>query len=158
MLRKNKKQVSAHKNYRQRITSSRRGRLFDLALIVVSVSVVVLLSSTAIRFVQGESKTLPLELTILRTQISNGCGVNGIASRFADWVKRQNDDILKYDIIDISNYDNSAIPNTMVLVRNPLAWPKADMIAQRLGINIIKQYPASGFITFHVPDIKIFRF
>jgi LytR cell envelope-related transcriptional attenuator len=153
MLRKNKKKLPAHKKYRQRIINSKRGRLFDLALIFVSLSVVVLLSSTAIRFVRGESKTLPPELTILRTQITNGCGVDGIASRFAEWVKKQNDDILKYDIIDISNYDNSAIPNTMVLVRNPLAWPKANMIAQRLGIdkeNIVRSDLKDNFLALDI--------
>ncbi len=134
MLRKKKKQIPRHKKYRQRIAPKKKGKYFDIALIALSAFVVVLLGSTAIRMVRGETKELPQEITILRTQIANGCGVDGAAQKFADWVKARNSGILKYDIIDITDFENSAIPRTMVLVRDPMALAKAGMIADNLGI------------------------
>ncbi|MBD3218791.1 MAG: hypothetical protein GF310_10970 [candidate division Zixibacteria bacterium] len=134
MLRKKKNQIPRQKKFRQRIAPKRKGKLFDITLIVLSVFVVVLLSSTAIRFVRGETKELPQELTILRTQIANGCGVNGAAAKMAEWVKKQSSAVLKYDVIDVKNFENTAIPQTMVLVRDPMALSKADMIAEQLGI------------------------
>lgn len=134
MLRKKKNRIPRHKKYRQRIAPKKKGKYFDIALIALSALVVVLLGSTAIRLVRGETKELPQEITILRTQIANGCGVDGAAQKFADWVKAQSSDVLKYDIIDITDFENSAIPRTMVLVRDPMALSKAGMISEHLGI------------------------
>ncbi len=152
MLRKKKKQIPPHKKYRLRILP-RHSKYIDYALAALSLVVVVLLGSTAIRMVQGESKSLPQEITILRTQVANGCGVQDVAGRFAEWLEDQSDDFLKFDIIDVSNYDNSAIPTTMVLIRDQLALPKARQIAARLGIpeeNISFSELEDNFLAFDI--------
>jgi hypothetical protein len=134
MLRKKKNQIPRHKKYRQRIAPGKKGRYFDITLIVLSAFVVVLLGSTAIRLVQGETKELPHEITIIRTQIANGCGVDGAAQKFAEWVKSKSSDVLKYDIIDVTDFENSVIPKTRILVRDPMALSKTGMISTQLGI------------------------
>lgn len=152
MPRKKKKQIPPHKKYRLRILS-RHSKYIDYALAFLSLAVVVLLGSTAIRMVQGESKSLPQEITILRTQVANGCGVQNAAGRFAEWLEVQSDDLLKFDIIDISNYDNSAIPTTMVLIRDQMALSRASLIAQRLGIpedNISFSELEDNFLAFDI--------
>jgi hypothetical protein len=153
MLKKKKNQLPPHKKYRERIRPGMAGKFIDWALVGLSVAVVVLLGSTAIRFVNGESKSLPPQLTILRTQVANGCGVAGAAANFAEWVKKQNDEILKFDIYDISNFDNSAIPQTMVLIRDPLAAANAEQIAHRLGIapeNVIASELPDNFLAIDI--------
>jgi hypothetical protein len=153
MLKKKKNQLPPHKKYRERIRPGTAGKYIDWALVGLSVAVVVLLGSTAIRFVHGESKSLPPQLTILRTQVANGCGVVGAATNFAEWVKKQNDDILKFDIYDISNFDNSAIPQTMVLIRDPLAVADAGQIARKLGIapeNVITSELQDNFLAIDI--------
>lgn len=134
MLRKKKNQIPRHKKYRQRIASRKKGRLFDIILIALSVLVVVLLSSTALKFMRVESKDFNQELTILRVQIANGSGINGAAGKMADWVKKQSSETLKYDVIDITNFEGPPIPQTIVLVRDSMALSKVDMISQQLGI------------------------
>lgn len=133
-MRLKKKKVPRSKKYRLR-TKLPKSKYIDLALISLSVVVVVLLSSTTIRLVRGETKSLPQEITILRTQIANGCGVDGAASKFSGWVDNYSDEMLKFDIIDVGNFKNSAIPETMVLIRDPLALEKKSAMAQRLGIS-----------------------
>ncbi|HDS01290.1 MAG TPA: LytR family transcriptional regulator [candidate division Zixibacteria bacterium] len=134
MLRKKKSKIPRQKKYRQRIAPKTKGRLFDITLIVLSVLVVVLLSSTAIRLVRAETKEITPELTVLRVQIANGSGINGAAGKMAEWVEKQSSDILKYDVIDITNFENEAMSQTIVLVRDPMALDKKDMIAEQLGI------------------------
>jgi len=135
MLFKKRNKVPPHKKYRQRIKPHRSvGRYVDLALIGLTFTVVLLLGSTAIRLMRAETKELPQEIVVLRTQVANGCGASGVAARFADWVAGKSDEFFKFDIIDIGNFEHSAIPQTMVLVRNPRMMLKADRMAARLGI------------------------
>ncbi|NIP41611.1 MAG: LytR C-terminal domain-containing protein [candidate division Zixibacteria bacterium] len=134
MLRKKKKQIPRHKKYRQRIAPKRKGRLFDITLIALSALVLILLGSTAIRLATGVTKEIKQELTILRVQIANGSGINGAAGKMADWVKKQSSETLKYDVIDITNFEGPPIPQTIVLVRDSMALSKTDMISQQLGI------------------------
>jgi len=152
MLQKKKKQIPRQKKYRLR-TKISESKYIDLALISLTLVVVVLLSSTTIRLVRGESKSLPQEITILRTQIANGCGVAGAANRFSQWVDNYSDEMLKFDIIDVANFKNSAIPETMVLIRDPLALEKKAAIAGRLGIpedNIILNELDDNFLALDV--------
>jgi len=134
MQRKSK--ISSHRKYRKRVKPGKKNsKYIDWALVSISVLVVIMISSTAVKFVQGEAESLPPEISILRTQIANGCGIAGAANNYAEWLKFQNDALLKFDIIDVTNHESPAIPKTMVLLRDPLAKPKANMIAAKLGID-----------------------
>ena len=132
MLRK--KKIPPHKKYRQR-TAYKPNRFIDLTLIGLSAVVVLLLGSTAIRFVRAETKVLPQQISIVRTQIANGCGESGAAADFAEFIKKQGDDNLKFDVIDVTNFSNSAMPRTMILIRDPGVAVEAERIARRLGID-----------------------
>jgi len=149
MLKRNKNQLPPHKKYRQRIRPGQTGKFIDWALIGLSAVIVVLIGSTAIRFVQGETKSLPPQVTILRTQVANGCGITGAAADFAEWVKKKSDDVLKFDVCDVSDFNNSAIPKTMVLLRDSLVISKKQIIAEMLGIapkNVIESELDDNFL------------
>lgn len=130
-----KKKIPPHKKYSQRIRPGKVAWYLDLALIGMAVVVIVLIASTAMRFVRAETKSLaPVELTVLRTQISNACGTKGIANQVADVLQSLNDDALKFDVVDMNNYDNFDLPQSLVLVRDSAYLYAKPLLAARLGI------------------------
>lgn len=80
----------------------------------------------------------PVQLEVL-----NGCGVNGVAEKFTDYLRAGN-----FDVVNIGNYRSFNIDHTLLIDRNGNI-DKAFEIASALGIernNIIQQLNKGYFL------------
>jgi len=80
---------------------------------------------------EPESGQLPPEIIPIRPvriEVLNGCGVNRLASRYADLLRKEG-----YDIRDSRNADHKQYPNTLILDRTQLEF-QAIRLAELMGI------------------------
>ncbi len=80
---------------------------------------------------------------IIQVEVLNGCGVNGVADRFTDYLRENNVDVVK-----IGNYVQFDIDETMVIDRIGNK-ANADKVAKILGVkksNIITQINDDYFV------------
>ena len=85
----------------------------------------------------GENKKL------VQLEVLNGCGVNGIAEKFTDYLRAGN-----FDVVNIGNYRSFEVDFSLVIDRNGNI-KNAFEIASKLGIgknNIIQQVNKEYFL------------
>jgi hypothetical protein len=120
-------------------------RIIDFFLIVISLTVLIFVGSLALRYTQGESApsvpkgqtqseqaTMPVSL---RMQVLNGCGVSGVAGRFAKYLIDAGKPDFTIDIIDEKNFGSFGQEKTTLIARRA-GSPVAERLAMRLGLPI----------------------
>ena len=80
---------------------------------------------------------------IIQVEVLNGCGVDGVAAKFTDYLRRNN-----FDVVQVGNYTSSNIDETMVIDRIGNR-ANTEKLAEVLGIdkrNIIQQLNKDYFL------------
>lgn len=73
---------------------------------------------------------------IIHIEVLNGCGIDGVAARFTNYLRKNN-----FDVVNVANYGSSNIEQTMIIDRTGNRV-NAEKLAESLGIekkNIIQQ-------------------
>ncbi len=130
-LRPKKADRSSDISWRQRL---QRSRVLELLIAVLFVVVLVYVVSLSIRVSRGVSRTLESPDHVVRLQILNGCGVNGLAARVADGLADYTDVDLVIKVVDTDNFDLSRVSETFVLSRLE-DRSAATLLAQKLGLS-----------------------
>lgn len=65
----------------------------------------------------------------LKIEVLNGCGVDGVARKFADYLKKQG-----FDPVTVTNYANQNIPRTAIIDRTSNTMVNARQVAKTLGL------------------------
>lgn len=84
---------------------------------------------------------------IIQCEVRNGCGVNGVADRFTDYLRAN-----KFDVVNIGNYTSFDIEHTLVIDRIG-NMANAYKTAEILGIkkeNVIQQINEEYFLDVSV--------
>ncbi len=115
---------------RQRL---QRSRLLEIGIAVTFFVVLVYVISMSVRVGQGVSRTLSSPEHVVRLQILNGCGVNGLASRLADGLADYADSEIEIQVVDTDNFDIVPVNQTFVLSRIE-DLTAAGLLANRLGL------------------------
>ena len=124
--------------------SSRKSSFSNLVLlsliVVLSVIIIFLAYSLYIKISritehknQIEQQTVS---AIIHIEVLNGCGVDGIAAQFTNFLRKNN-----FDVVNVANYKSSNIEQTMIIDRTGNR-ANAEKLAETLGIekkNIINQ-------------------
>lgn len=66
---------------------------------------------------------------VIQLEVLNGCGINGIATRFTDRLREYG-----FDVVETGNYDHFDVSNTFVISRNG-QMENAYRVADALGIS-----------------------
>jgi hypothetical protein len=82
-----------------------------------------IISDTAV--VAAESNAAALKIEVL-----NGCGVDGVARKFAVYLKTQG-----FDPVTVTNFERQDIPRTMIIDRTSNASANGNKVAQVLGLS-----------------------
>ncbi|MCD6166403.1 LytR C-terminal domain-containing protein [bacterium] len=139
-----------------RSSSGIRSQFLNLAIGLLVVINLVLLGSFVYKYGLWEkwkAAIKPVQVTtvqevsvgkIIRVQVLNGCGVRGIADRFADVLRRQN-----FDVVDINNYRSFNVDSSLVLDRSSLNMMYGKKLAKVLGIPFNRVQPKIN------PDLQL---
>ena len=117
--------------------------IFILAgvIIYLSYSIFLKLSDKEPAEKQITQKDTPSE--IIQCEVKNGCGVNGVADRFTDYLRAR-----KFDVVNIGNHSSFNIENTIVIDRIG-NMTNAYETARILGVkreNVIQQINEDYFL------------
>lgn len=67
---------------------------------------------------------------VLKIEVLNGCGVDGVARKFADYLKKQG-----FDPVTVTNFERHDIPRTMVIDRTSNTSVHGRKVAESLGLS-----------------------
>jgi len=115
--------------------------LLITVIIYLSYSIFIKLTKEPAIDLSATKKETPSD--IIQVEVMNGCGVNGIADRFTDYLRDYNVDVVK-----IGNYIQSDIDETIVIDRIGNK-ANADKVAEILGVlkgNAITQLNDDYFV------------
>jgi len=101
------------------------------------VNVLLIGSSVRNHFATGNEHTMISDTAevaepnqILKIEVLNGCGVDGVARKFADYLKKQG-----FDPVTVTNFERHDIPRTMVIDRTSNTSVNGRKVAQSLGLS-----------------------
>ena len=121
--------------------------IFTLAILIVYMiySFFIKISDREPRFIDSEEALVPSE--IIQLEVLNGCGMEGVADRFTDFLRNQN-----FDVVKTGNYIHYDVEETLVIDRiGNLA--NAKKTAEVLGIdskNVLQQLNDDYFLDVSV--------
>jgi len=94
-----------------------KSRLLDTGILLATAVVCIFLFSISTRFgySRSESQEPPI---VLRAQVLNACGRPGLASRTADNLSALNVGRLRFDVIDIGNFNRTDVRRSFVINYN----------------------------------------
>jgi len=110
-----------------------RSRLLELGIIVatVLVSVFVFSFSTRLGYSGSETQEPPV---VVRVQVLNGCGRPGLARRVSDRLAELSVGRMRFDVVDIGNYDRTTIRESFAINRQLVPSQARDIVrALQLG-------------------------
>ena len=85
----------------------------------------------------SQEQILPPEQTeIVRIEVLNGCGENGIAAQFTDHLRDQG-----FDVVNTDNYRNYDVDSSFVIDRRSMRQVYGNSLAQSLGISLNRVEP-----------------
>lgn len=89
----------------------------NLIIFLLAAIIIYLAYSISINLSGGEAKDIPKQNTqvaaeVIQVEILNGCGVNGIADRFTDFLRANG-----FDVVNRGNYKSFDLDNTIVIDR-----------------------------------------
>ena len=101
------------------------------------VNVLLIASSVRNHFSTGNEHTIISDTavvaepnTVLKIEVLNGCGVDGTARKFADFLKKQG-----FDPVTVTNFERHDIPRTMIIDRTSNASVNGQKVAEALGLS-----------------------
>lgn len=115
-----------------------RRSIFSLALWGLGiVNVLLIASSVRNHFATGNEHAISSDTAVIaepnatiKIEVLNGCGADGLARKFADFLKGQG-----FDPVNVSNFERSDIPRTMVIDRTSNASVNGQKVARALGLS-----------------------
>lgn len=101
------------------------------------VNVLLIASSVRNHFATGSEPTISSDTAIvaedanavMKIEVLNGCGVDGMARKFADYLKKQG-----FDPVTVTNFERHDIPRTMIIDRTSNISVNGRKVAQALGL------------------------
>lgn len=100
------------------------------------VNVLLIASSVRNHFATGSEPTISSDTAIvadanavMKIEVLNGCGVDGTARKFADYLKKQG-----FDPVTVTNFERHDIPRTMIIDRTSNVSVNGRKVAQALGL------------------------
>ena len=115
--------------------------LLVTVIIYLSYSIFIKLTNESVVDLSSIKKGIPSD--IIQVEVMNGCGVNGVADRFTDYLRDN-----KVDVVKIGNFVQFDIDETMVIDRIGNK-ANADKVADILGVaqnNVITQINDDYFV------------
>jgi len=100
---------------------------------VVFVVVLVYVVSLSVRISRGFSRSLESPEHVVRLQILNGCGENGLAARVADALADYAKGDLEIRVVDTDNFELSPVEKSFVIARTEDNL-SAVLLAKQLGL------------------------
>jgi LytR cell envelope-related transcriptional attenuator len=122
------------KSVRRKSQTRKNPRVLELAIAAILVLVLIYGASFAIRITHGFSKTIDMPEHVIRLQILNGCGINGIASRAAKILQTKVKHPLEVEIIEVGDFDSYNAGESFIISRKKDLKP-ARLFAEQIGIN-----------------------
>lgn len=115
-----------------------RRSIFSLALWGLGiVNVLLIASSVRNHFATGNEHAISSDTAVIaepnaaiKIEVLNGCGVDGLARKVADFLKTQG-----CDPVNVTNFERSDIPRTMIIDRTSNASVNGRKVAQALGLS-----------------------
>lgn len=140
--------ISSTSNNKSSRNSSSITNVILITLIIFLAAVVVFLSYSLYMKIQNISQDKnksaeQVASAIIQIEVMNGCGVEGVAAKFANFLREQN-----FDVVQVGNYRSDNIEETIVIDRIGNR-ANAEKIAEVLGIekkNIIQQLNKDYFL------------
>jgi len=114
-------------------------------IIYLSYSIYIKLANKEVPAEAVNNSGIPSE--IIQCDVRNGCGVNGVADRFTDYLRANN-----FDVVNIGNYSSFDIENTIIIDRMGNIT-NAYETARVLGVkkeNVIQQVNEEYFLDVSV--------
>ena len=127
---KNRRSASASARAKQ----PNKGRLLELGVLATFLLVVLYIISVSVRITTGVSETLDSPEHVVRLQILNGCGVNGLASKVADALADYSDPDLEIEVIDTDNFDLRKVTRTFLISRQK-DERGGTILAEKIGLD-----------------------
>lgn len=73
---------------------------------------------------------------ILKVEVLNGCGVQGIAKELTDYLRQRN-----IDVVDYRNFENSDLSETLIIDRTDPELANAKIIGKIIGVEENRMFP-----------------
>jgi hypothetical protein len=116
---------------------SRRWKVLRFAEILVGLAflgVLVYVAIFAVRVTKGVSRDVTRPGTLVRLQILNGCGINGLAAEIGKKLNGYTAPGLEVRVVDADNFDVRRVTKSFVISRTE-DIAAAMLLAQHLGLN-----------------------
>jgi hypothetical protein len=128
-------------------------RLLDTAIILATgvVCLFVFSFSTRLSYSDPETHEPPV---IVHVQVLNGCGRPGFAGRVADYLAELEVGRMRFDVVDIGNYDRTSIRRTFIINRS-LEAPAVKDIAETMGLGEVDIEPGHRSVNDLGVDLTI---
>jgi hypothetical protein len=130
------KKSNKKNNIRRRTVAPKKGnsRFLELAIVAIFAMVAIYLASFAIRITHGFSKTIETAEHVVRLQILNGCGEDGIAGQAAKLVPSVVKLPLDAKVLDVDDFDSYDVEETFIISRDK-DLDAAELLAEQLGLD-----------------------
>ncbi len=120
-----------------------RKNLFSIGLWALGlVNALLIFSFVSKHFLTGDERMLNVSEEVdgslpivVKIEVLNGCGVPGLAKKWADHLRTAG-----FDPVNVTNYDSNSIPRTIIYDRESNACKNAIAVAKSLGLP--KEYVA----------------
>lgn len=111
-----------------------KSRLLDAAILISTVIVGAFVFSVAGRLSYTHAERSDRPPRVLRTQILNGCGEQGLAASFGDQLTSSAIEEFRFDVVDRDNFDHFDVERTFIIVYT-LPPEDALRLARALGLS-----------------------
>jgi hypothetical protein len=122
-----------------------KSRLLDAGIVLATAVVCIFLFSISTRFGYSRSQNQEPPI-VLRTQVLNACGRPGLASRTAERLGGLNVGRLRFDVIDIGNFNRTDVRRSFVInyhltseqaraITESIDFGPVDIIDSEIGAN-----------------------
>lgn len=128
---------SDKKNHKRRSSSIKKkgnSKFLELAIVAIFALVAIYAASFAIRITHGFSKTVEAPEFIIRLQILNGCGVDGVANRAAKIVPQLTHLPLEVKVMDVDDFDSYDVSESIIISRDQ-DLEASKLLARQLGLD-----------------------
>lgn len=109
-------------------------RFVELAALLIVVGLVGYVGWYVVKVTEGVSKDADVRLQVVRLQVLNGCGIDGLAARYGAQLNGAVDDRLEIRVVDTDDISQRRVKRSFVVSRNENT-DAAKELARRLGLN-----------------------
>lgn len=91
--------------------------MLELGVLATFLVVLLYITSVFMKVTTGVSETLDSPMHVVRLQVLNGCGVDGLANRVTDALADYTDQNLEIKIVDTDNFNLKKVVRTFLISR-----------------------------------------